>query len=245
MKLKAILAVALTGLFTFSAVADTFKAAGKRYQGLAKSIDGNPIEFWMDVEFDDDDATVSVGKVYDFLAPYTTTATGKGVKIVTKMPGFGTPITFETTDGGETMTGYFKTQYKNQDYSFNIWMLKVPRKLKKVKFTKEEALEKVASPDGYTSFMQIKRDGNEFCITSEALFSPDGKFKFTMDTDRLREMFKTMQGSYTVGDDGEISLTLENHTYKGEIFDNGNYIKIPVGNLYSSSRNNVTLILIR
>lgn len=221
------------------------KMNGKHYQGIAKNADtGEPIEYWVDVEFDDEDISVDIGKIYTFLAPYQVKGDENNATISTKMPGFNVPIIFKTDDGGSTLTSDFKEP--NKGMKLNLWLLKVPRKLKKADQDHEKLMEIVTSPDGYTCFMEIKRDGSVFCVTADAFLSHDGSFKVQQDSERLSELFKDqLDGSFRI-DGADIFLNLSGKDYQGEVYDNGYYIKIPLGNFGSSHPNNqTTLILIR
>lgn len=223
--------------------AAALKMNGKHYQGIAKTIDGAPIEYWVDVEFDDEDASINFGEVYTFMAPYTLTGTDNNATIATKMPGFGTPFVFNTRDGGSTLTAEFVSP-ENKNMKFNVWLLKVPRKLKKTTQTTEEALQTLTSPDGYTCFLQIKRDGKEFCVTADAYMGADGSFTVEQDAEKLKERFQDkLNGTFKV-DGAEIILSIPEGTYSGSIFDNGNYVKIPLGR-WESNPGDVTLILIK
>lgn len=225
--------------------ATALKMNGKRYQGIAKNADtGEPIEFWVDIEFDDEDVSVDIGKVYNFMAPYQVTGGDNSATINTKMPGFNVPIAFTTKDGGSTLTADFKEP--NKGVKLNLWLLKVPRKLKKAQQSQEELMGIVTDADGYTCFMEIKRGDNVFCVTSDAFLYPDGSFKVIQDATRLSELFKDqLDGSFKI-DGADIFFKLSGKEYKGEIYDNGNYIKIPVGALGSSnSSTQITLNLIR
>lgn len=225
--------------------APALKMNGKHYQGIAKNADtGEPIEFWVDIEFDDEDVIVDIGKVYNFMAPYQVTGGDNSATISTKMPGFNVPISFTTKDGGSTLTANFKEPIKG--IKINLWLLKVPRKLKKAQQSQEELMEIVTSADGYTCFMEIKRDGNVFCVTSDAFLYPDASFKVIQDATRLSELFKDqLDGTFRI-DGADIFLKLSGKEHKGEIYDNGNYIKIPVGALGSSNTTTqITLNLIR
>lgn len=240
-KIFILLALSLLIPLTSSAL----KMNGKHYQGVAKNADtGEPIEFWVDIEFDDEDISVDIGKVYTFLAPYKVTGDDNTATISTIMPGFKVPITFKTNDGGSTLTAEFKEP--NKGIKLNLWLLKVPRKLKKAEQTSEKLMETLTSPDGYTCFMEIKRGGNVYCVTADAFMAPDGSFTVKQDSERLSELFKDqLDGSFTI-EGADISLKLSEKEYNGEIYDNGNYIKIPIGNFGSSSSNSTTtLILIR
>lgn len=220
------------------------KMSGKHYQGIAKNTEGDPIEFWVNVEFDDEDAEVNIGEVYSFMAPYKVSGTDKNATISTKLPGFGTPLDFKTTDGGSTLTALFSAPHKN--VKMNLWLLRVPRKLKKTALPTEQVVQTVTSSDGYTCFMEFKRGDSDYCITSEAALTPDGKFKINQDSPKLREMFDNqLDGKFSV-DGGNITLSISGRTFSGEIYDDGKYIKIPLGRLPGlGTQNDVTLILIR
>ena len=144
-------------LIAVPATASALKMAGKHYQGIAKNTDGQPIEFWVDIEFDDDDASIDIGKAYSFMAPYKVSGTDSKATISTKLPGFGTPLNFVTTDGGESLTAEFVVPDEKRKATLNLWVLKVPRKLKKTTRTNEETINTLTDPDGYTCFMEIKR----------------------------------------------------------------------------------------
>lgn len=221
------------------------KMNGKHYQGIAKNADtGEPIEYWVDVEFDDEDVSVNIGQIYTFLSPYKMTGGDNNAIISTKMPGFNVPITFKTNDGGSTLTSEFKEP--NKGMNLKLWLLKVPRKLKKTVQPYEEVMNTITSTDGYTCFMEIKRDGNLYCVTADAFLYPDGNFKVQQDAESLSKLFQNkFDGSFRI-DGGDIFLNLSGKEYHGEIYDNGNYIKIPIGSFGSTHPNNqTTLILIR
>lgn len=233
------LSVAL--LIPLSAAA--LKINGSHYQGAAKNLNGAPLEYWVDVEFDDEDASVNFGEVYSFMAPYKVTGTDNKATITTRMPGFDTPFVFHTNDGGSTLTAEFVSPHK-QDMKFNVWLLKVPRKLKKTTRTLEETLQTLTSSDGYTCFMEIKRGGEEYCVTADAYMYADGSFKVVQDAEKLSEMFQDkLNGTFKV-DGAEITLSIPGGSYSGSIYDNGNYIKIPLGR-WEGDSSEVTLILIK
>lgn len=239
------ISILLAILLCIPAFAFALKMNGKHYQGIAKNADtGEPIEFWVDLEFDDEDISVNIGEVYTFLAPYKVTGTDKDATISTKMTGFNVPIIFKTTDGGSSLTAEFKEP--NKGIKLSLWLLKVPRKLKKTTQTPEEVKETLTSPDGYTCFMEIKRGGSDFCVTADAFLSPDGSFKVKQDAERLSELFKDqLDGTFRI-EGSDIYVNLSGKEYQGGIYDNGNYIKIPIGSFGASQiKRDITLILIR
>lgn len=218
------------------------KMAGKHYQGIAKNVNGDPLELWVDLEFDDEDLSVNIGDVYSFMAPYKVTGTDSNATISIKMPGFNTPIDFKTTDGGSSLTANFDMPDRSKTIGVNLWVLKVPRKLKPTTQSEEETLETLTSDEGYTCFMEIKKNDSLWCVTADAFFTPDGKFRVVHDSPLLREMFRgSLDGTFSISG-SDITLNLEGGSNNGGIYDQGNYIKVPVA---SNGSKKVTLILIR
>lgn len=231
-------------LFSIPFVASALKMTGKHYQGIAKNTDGSPVEFWVDLEFDDEDASVSIGEAYSFIAPYKISGTDKKTIISTRLPGFGTPLNFVTTDGGESLTAEFDVPDEKRKAKLNLWVLKVPRKLKKTTSPYEETLNTITDKDGYTCFIKINRGELEYCVTADAFFNSGGGFSVEQDGKMLSAMFSDkLTGTFKV-DGADISLSLSGSTYKGTIYDEGNYIQVPLGQ-WESSTGSVTLILIK
>lgn len=233
----------LMGAALLPTAAGALNMSGKHYQGIAKNANGDPVELWVDIEFDDEDASVNIGDIYSFISPYKAAGTGNNATISTKMPGFGTPINFKTTDGGSSLTATFVEPNKNMQ--LNLWLLKVPRRLKKVEQDEEEIIKAITSADGYTCFLQIKRGGSTYCITSDARFTREGEFRAQQDSKKLEEMFEPyLNGTYRV-EDGEFLVSLSDRNFQGEIYDKGNYIKVPLGRLNGPNPCDVTIILIK
>lgn len=228
----AFLAIFILTAFTAKAI----KLEGAHYEGIGK-IDGKPLDYWVTIEFDDEDAEVSLGNVSNFTGEYSQTGSGTNVTVTIKVPG-GNKGILKTTDGGESFEGNMKTHAGD----VKLWILKVAGRHKKVEMGAEDLMKTLSSPDGYTSFVKLTQSEGTACVTSDFEFTPEGRFGITCDTPSLQEIFAKIKGKYSV-EDSEVKLITDNgQTLTGTIYDNGNYITIPVG---SKSGMNITIILIR
>ncbi|MBD5189287.1 MAG: hypothetical protein HDS95_03310 [Bacteroidales bacterium] len=235
MKNVTILLTALLICFSASA-ADLFK--GSRYQGIGK-IKGQAIDAWVNMTVDDGDLEFNMANSFDFAAEYTVSGTGDNATMNVKMPGSGV-VPLKTTDGGASITGSFT----RLDQKIDLWLLRIPNQLTPSTLPSSELDGIVGSSDGYTSFITIKLpNGQEMCSTSEfSLSAADHSFKMICDSPALQKIFGTMQGSYQVNGN-VLSLTdAAGKTVTGEICDNGNYIKLPIGSAQGMTLN---LVLIR
>lgn len=212
------------------------KLDGTYYQGIGK-IEGNPLDYWVTIEFDDEDAEVNLGNVSSFDGGYTLKGSGNNATITIKVPG-GHSGTLNTSDGGESFEGTMKTHAGN----VKLWILKVAGRHKKVEMGEAELKKVISSPDGYTSFVKLVHSGVTGCVTSDFEFTPEGRFGIRCDTPSLQEMFANIKGTYSV-EGSEVKFTTDNgQTLRGTVYDNGNYITIPVG---SKGGMDMTIILIR
>ena len=210
--------------------------AGKRYEGIAK-LKGQPLDFWTKLEFDDVDAEVNVGEVLNFLAKYSKSKVGNAENISFTAPGSKKTI-LKTTDGGESITGSLEINGK----SYEVWLLRVSRKHKPVEMSDDELMSIVSSPEGYTCFAILERDEGIACATTELVLDEDGRFSIECDNSYMQDFFKNMKGKYGV-EEGKITLTTDmGPSFSGEIFDEGTYIKIPIG---TNRGMRMTFILIR
>lgn len=218
----------------FASFATDFQ--GKHYDGIAK-LKGQALDFWTTLEFDDVDAEVNVGDVLNFLAKYSKSQVGNAENISFTAPGSKKTV-LKTTDGGESITGSIEINGK----SYEVWLLRVPRKHKPVEMSDDELMSIVSSPDGYTCFAVLERDEGKACATTELVLDQDSRFSIVCDNSYMQDFFKNMKGKYSV-EDGKITLTTDmGPSFTGEIFDNGTYLKIPIG---TNRGMRMTFILIR
>lgn len=231
------LTFALFAIFILTSVgAKAVKLEGAHYEGIGK-IDGKPLDYWVTIEFDDEDAEVSLGNVSNFMGEYTQTGSGANATVTIKVPG-GNTGTLKTSDNGESFEGTMKTHAGN----VKLWILKVAGRHKKVEMGAAELKETVSAPEGYTSFVKLTQTSVTACVTSDFEFTPEGRFGITCDTPSLQEMFANIKGTYTI-EGSEIKLTTDNgQTLTGTVYDKGNYITIPVG---SKGGMDMTIVLIR
>ncbi|MBD5232449.1 MAG: hypothetical protein HDS66_09930 [Bacteroidales bacterium] len=219
-----------------ASAADLFK--GCRYQGIGK-IQGQPIDAWVNMTVDDGDLEFNMANTFDFAAEYTVSGTGDNATMSVKMPGSGT-VPLKTADGGSSITGSFTRLGQKID----LWLLRIPTQLTPSTLPASELDGIVGSSDGYTSFVTIKLpNGQEMCATSDFILSAaDHSFKMTCDSPAMQKIFGTMQGSYQVNGSNLVLTDATGKTSSGEICDNGNYIKIPMGSAQGMTLN---LVLIR
>ena len=223
-------------LGTLDCLAATSNLKGFNYVGIGK-VDGSPIDFWASIEFDDQDAEVNVGNVYNFLASYTLSSKGSTNTISLSVPG-SPKCVLQSNDNGESCKGTLSINGK----SIKLWLLKVPRKLKKAEQSEEELTKILTSSEGYTSFVKLGKAGGLFSVTSDFFFHKDGRFGISCDTPSLQQMFENIKGAFNV-EGSEIKLKLDTgSTISGNIYDNGNYIIIPVG---MKDGMDMTIVLIR
>ena len=231
------LAIAFFAIFILTAfTTKAVKLEGAHYEGIGK-LEGKPLDYWVKIEFDDEDAEVSLGNVSEFTSHYTQTGNGDNATVTIKLPGGNNGI-LKTSDGGESFEGNMKLHTGD----VKLWILKVAGRHQKVEMGAEELMKTVSSPDGYTSFVKLAQSFGTACVTSDFEFTPGGRFGITCDTPSLQEMFANIKGTYTV-EGSEIKLTTDKgQTLTGTVYDKGNYITIPVG---SHGGMNMTIILIR
>lgn len=231
---KILLFLILLGTLNCLAAPSSLKSSN--YVGIGK-VDGSPIDFWVSIEFDDQDAEVNVGNVYNFFAPYTQSRNGNSSTITLSVPG-SSKCALQSRDNGESCQGTITLNGK----SIKLWLLKIPRKLKKAEQSEEELTEILTSPEGYTSFVKLIKAGGLFSVTSDFFFNKDGCFGISCDTPSLQSIFENIKGVFNV-EGSEVKLKLDTgSTISGSIYDNGNYITIPVG---IKDGMDMTIILIR
>lgn len=216
--------------------ADIYK--GSHYQGIGK-VKGQPIDLWMDLVVDDGDLDFNMANAVKCTAEYTISGQGVNPIMTVKLPGIGN-VPFKTTDGGQTLTG----KMTRMGQTIDVWLLKIPATLAPSSLPTEELDAIVGNPDGYTAFVIVEMpNGQKMCATSDFVLSADDhSFKMTCDLPSLQNIFGKMQGSYKVAE-GSLTMTdAGGVTKSGKIFDNGNYITIPMG---SSQGMTLSLVLIR
>lgn len=229
--------ILLTAIMAIPTLASAVNFTNKHYEGIAK-LPGNPLDYWVTLELDDEDAEYNIGNIYNFMGAYTSTGSGSKATLSIKVPGSPNSI-LKTTDGGLSLEGSVQTTGKQMA----VWVLQIPGKLKKAQQTDDELFSILSSPDGYTSFMRLEKQGALFSVTSEFSFTPQGSFSLQCDAPSVQDMFSNLEsGSFSI-DEGQVKLTTKNGvSLTGTIYDNGNYIMIPIG---SKDGMGMTLILIR
>lgn len=207
------------------------------YQGIGK-IPNKPMDYWVTVEFDDEDADFNVGDIFKFLGAYKCIQKGKDFSVTVDVPSYP-KATLISTDNGQSLSG----QVTTYDGEVKLWLLKVPKKQKKTQLSESELNGIISSEDGYTCFAILSPgSGGKLSVTSDFTFEPGNRFKMICDSPAIQEIFKNFEGSYSISD-GEITLQTDSGTHlTGNIYDDGNYLMIPVG-----KKNGIdfTLVLIR
>lgn len=238
MKTRFTAIVALFIMFATFGASAAVDLNGKHYQGIGK-IKGQPIDCWVDMNFDDTDIEFNVSDAYKFGASYTAKAVGDKVTVTAKVPG-AVATTLTSTDGGSTFQGNISLNGQ----ALNLWVLNVPAKIKPSEKPAAELESVIGDPDGYTAFVLVSLPGGQqMCATSEFAFNGGDKtFRMTCDSPSLQKIFGNMQGSYTV-DGSEIVMTdSTGKTVRGSICDDGYYLKIPMG---SAQGITLTFVLIK
>lgn len=238
MKTRLTAIIAIAALFVAFTASAAVNLNGKHYQGIGK-IKGQPIDFWVDMNFDDTDIEFDVSKAFNFGAAYTAKTVGKKVTVTAKIPG-STPAILTSTDGGETFQGKISLNKQPVD----LWVLSIPANLKASDKPAAELEAVVGDADGYTAFVLVGLpQGQTMCATSEFAFNgADKTFKMTCDSPAIQKIFSTMQGTYKV-EGSELTMTdSTGKTVTGTIYDDGYYLKVPLGSAQGIS---LTLILIK
>lgn len=234
MKKQFALVFLLAMLFPFSM--KSVNLNGAYYEGIAK-MKGKPIDGWLSLELDDEDAEINFCNKINFAAPYTQSAMGDKVTLTVAVPGNPKAV-FTSEDGGDTFQGVLN--FNGQ--KFESWVLRVPKKLKKATLPDKELEAILSSPEGYTSFCVMENAEGKASITSDFSFSPEGHFSMICDSQAMQNHFRNLKGTYQVSD-GKVILNAGNGvTLTGDIYDDGRYIKIPLG---KGAGINWTIILIR
>lgn len=208
---------------------------GAHFQGIGK-VAGKPMDYWVDIEMDDEEADISIGELYRFTGVYTASGTTARPAFTVNIPRVG-KVLFQSDDKGESYTG----TVKHNNETIQLWFLKVPRKLKASQLPDNELYDIISSPDGYTCFAQLETRGTLLCVTSDFSFD-DGSFQMMCDSAEIQKMFSNFKGTYSV-EGGSLNLVASTGTkMNGKIYDNGKYLEIPVG---SKGGMTLKLILIR
>lgn len=197
---------------------------GNYYEGIAK-MKGKPIDGWLSMELDDEDAEINFLNKINFAAPYTQKAVGDKITLTVTVPGNPKAV-FTSDDGGDTFQGVLN--FNGQ--KFDGWVLKVPKKLIKSTLSDNELEEILSSPEGYTSFCVMENSEGKASITSDFNFSPGGSFSMICDSEAMQNHFRNLNGTYQVKDGNLVLKAGNDVALTGEIYDDGRYIKIPMGN---------------
>lgn len=242
MKLKKII-VCLIGLFATISASDLSaqnagaSIDGSKYIGMA-SISGQPIDLWIEFNFSDATANMSMAGSYSFDGKYTVTSTGGTINVA--IP-FNEKIkaNLKSADKGASMEGTLSLN----GTPVKLWVVKIPSEHKPDEFSGEALDEVFSSPDGYTALVKIQQGDGLLCVPAD--FSADASSKhweMKFDNKAMQDMFGTSQGSYSISG---TDINLEDSagmTTTGKSYDNGNYVEIPMG---SAKGMTLTTILIR
>lgn len=224
---------ALLGVFNVAAVT----LEGKHYEGVGKA-KGQAIDFWTTVNFDDEDAEISVANAVNLAGGYTATKAGNNLTVSVKVPGSAAKTLLKSNDNGATLEGDVTVNGQ----PVKLWLLETPMRHKEATGSTEAIASAVSSSDGYTSFIRVSMPGGEMCVTSDFAFNPDGTYTLTCDNAALQNIFGNMKGTYSI-DGSKVTLTdTTGKTVTGTIYDDATYIKIPFG---SVSGMTLTMVLIR
>lgn len=227
-----LLSMAIIGLVL---TASAINYNGAHFQGIGK-VAGKPLDFWVDIEMDDEEADFNIGNINKLTAEYKAGGTTSKPTFSVQVPR-STAAVFKSDDGGESYTGTIKIN----GLTIDLWFLKVPRKLKPSQLTDEELNKIISSPDGYTCFAQLETQGILACVTADFTFD-DGHFDMQCDSSEIQKMFSNFNGTYSI-ENGQLNLVAAVGTkLTGKIYDNGKYLVVPVG---SKGGMTLKLILIR
>lgn len=211
--------------------------ADTKYIGLG-SASGQPIDFWIEFNFEATEATMSMAGAYSFDGKYNATTTGKTINV--SIP-FNEKIkaNLKSTDNGSSMEGILNLNGN----SVKLWLVKIPQTLTEDNLSSDE-LEKIFSnSDGYTSLVKIRQGDGLLCVPSDFSTDPNSKtWSMRFDNSYMQKMFNKFEGTYSVSG-SNIELVFSSGLKKiVKSYDNGNYIEVPLG---SSHGMTFTLILIR
>lgn len=230
------LAIMLVACFSLSASA--VELDGSKYQGITK-IPDSPLDMWTTVDFTATDMSLNLANAAKFSSKITSKDTaGKLTVTGTLEPGNGS-FTLTSSDNGASFEG----KYSLNGNTVTTWLLCVPSELTPATQPTQELAEIVGSSDGYTSFLLIEMQGNTCCATADVSFNKEeGTWKMICDSQIVQKILGNMQGSYSL--DGS-NIYMKDSTGKnasGTIYDNGKYIKVPIGSAQGMA---LTLVLIR
>ena len=213
---------------------------GAKYEGIAK-VKGQMMDLWVSIEISDNEATIDLGEgTLTLTGTCKKSGTSKNPIYTFKNPKGDFGFTLKSTDGGSTLEGKFPIDKNN---SLDMWLLKLPDNMEKTTLSDEELKQILENKDGYTSFIKIIKQGGTTALTSDFVFEPDGTFNFIGDSSKINELFKQANGSYSISE-GNVILNLGNELKReGTIYNNGDYIVIPIGNMVRGG--NFTIVLIR
>lgn len=234
LKLTALLFIAAF-MTAFSSHAATL--AGKHYEGIGK-VAGQAIDFWVTIDFDDEDAEYKVAGAFNISGAYTVSKTAAATTVSVKSPG-GKTNTLKSTDGGSSFEGSVTLNGK----VVKLWVLEVPASHKACDLPAAELTNVIASTEGYTSFIRVNLpNGAQMCVTSDFKFNADGTYTLTCDTPAIQKIFGNMKGTFKVSG-SEITLTdATGKIVTGKVYDNGIYISIPFGTAQGMT---LSMVLIR
>ncbi|MCM1153472.1 MAG: hypothetical protein NC328_07455 [Muribaculum sp.] len=221
-----------------AAAATPVSMAGRKYIGPAK-IQGFPADVWTELTFNADNKMNGIVLLQD-IQNETCTAkkSGKTITVEFATP-FGKPLSLKSTDSGDSFTGTFVKDRVNASF----WLIEVPYENVPVNLPTEEVEKIVASPDGYTLFIKGNQNGQAVAFTVDFTF--DGAshtYKMVCDNAMIQKIFgKMSEGGYSIDGD-KITIDVFNDKKTGTIYNDGNFITIPLG---KSSGIDMEMIFIR
>ena len=213
---------------------------GTKYEGIGK-VKGQMMDLWVSIDITNNDATVNLGEGA-LTFPVTCKKTGTQQNPVFSFSNAQANFSFtlKSIDEGSTLEGKFPLGNNN---FLDLWLLKLPEKIDKTTLSDQELKTILEDKEGYTSFLKMKKNDGTQALTSYFIFDSDGTFKFIGDSSHISEMFTKINGTYRISN-GKVLLNLGDEMEKeGTIYNNGDYIIIPLGNIVRGG--NFTIILIR
>lgn len=211
---------------------------GTEYEGIGKA-NGQMMDLWITIDINNNQAQVDLGGgalKFTGICKRSGTAQNPVYQITADKLAF----TLKSADAGSTLEG--KLPLGNNNF-LDLWLLKKPNNLVPSTLSDQELKTILESKDGYTSFIQMITNEGTQALTSDFMFEPNGSYKFFGDSTKLDELLEKINGSYQVSN-GEIIFKLGNEMERrGIIYNNGDYIRVPLGQVVRGG--NFTIVLIK
>ena len=208
------------------------------YEGIMK-IPGQPLDAVFTIMLQGDNATVKMMGA-ELKGPYQLSSAGNNVTLSINLSN-GVKLVLKSTDKGDSFTGVYSPK---PGMKADIWVLDQPHTYFASNLEKNVLQSIISSPDGYNAFAQLTIGNFDACVVAETTFTKDGRFSISFDNPKVQEMFKNFTGTYSISDDAKkLMLKTDNGvTMEGKIWNDGNFISIPVG---SKGGMSMTLFLSR